>query len=106
MRYLIIAQNRTPLPPEMALGILGAVSAWSEGYVAAGKIEQTWGFAGLQAGGGILNVASAEELDEVMAQFPLAPFSKVEIFGLVDLGPALERGKQAITAMFAAGGLQ
>lgn len=104
MRYLVVAKNRAPLPPDMALGVLGAMTAWNERYTTAGKIEQSWAFAGVQAGGGILNVASPEELDELMAGFPLAPFSNVEIYPLVDLPPALERGKQAISAMLAAMG--
>ena len=33
----------------------------------------------LSGGGAILDVASPEELDEIMAEFPLGPFSHVEI---------------------------
>lgn len=101
MRYLVIAKNRAPLPPDSALGVLDAMIAWNERYTATGKIEQSWAFAGLQSGAGVLNVASPEELDEVMAGFPLAPFSNVEIYPLVDLLPALGRGKEAISAMIA-----
>ena len=101
MRYLVVTTARSPLPPDMIMGLLDAMSEWAERYSAAGKIEQTWSFAGLRGGGGIMNVDSPEELDEIMTEFPFASFSKVRVYGLVDLQKSLDHGKKAIAAMMA-----
>ena len=57
-------------------------------------MEQVWNFAGVAGGGGILNVASLEELDAVMSGYPLSPFSSVEIYPLTDLAASLQRVKE------------
>jgi muconolactone delta-isomerase len=98
-----VSKSGSPVPPEMALPLFEATSAWVQQHTAAGKMEQSWSFAGQQGGGGILNVASLEELDEIMTAFPLAPFSTTEIFGLVDLEPSLQRVRSAIQAMMPPG---
>ena len=46
---------------------------------------------------------SLEELDAILIAFPLAPFSSVEVYGLVDLEPAIENVKQSIRAMMPPG---
>jgi muconolactone delta-isomerase len=99
MRFLVVTQSRTPFPPEMAMGLVQAVEAWSRKYTASGKFEQIWGFAGVQGGGGIANVNSLEELDAIMTEFPFAPFSTTEVYGLVDLHGSLKLIKQSIQAM-------
>lgn len=99
MRFLVVTKSTHPLPPEIAMGLIAGLSAWAKANTDSGKLEQTWGFAGLQAGGGILNVASLEELDAIMTGFPLAPFSSIEIYGLVALEPALQRQRDVIQAM-------
>ena len=101
MRYLIVTTARSPFPPDMTIGLLDAMSKFAERYTAAGKIEQTWSFAGLRGGGAIMNVDSPEELDEIMTEFPLASFSKVRVYGLVDLQKSLDYGKKAMAAMMA-----
>jgi muconolactone delta-isomerase len=83
----------------MALPLFEGLSGWANEQSAKGKMEQIWSFAGLQGGGGILNVESLEELDAIMITFPLGPFSKTEIYPLVDLEPSLERVREAIKAM-------
>jgi muconolactone delta-isomerase len=102
MRYLVVTKGNFPMSPEVAVGALGAMAKWAEKHSAEGKIEQTWSFAGLAAGGGILNVDSPEELDEIMAGFPLAPFSDVQIFGLVDLHKSLDHSVRAAAGAAAA----
>ena len=96
MRYLVVTTLRFSLPPEMAMGLFDALSKWAKRYKEAGKFEQIWSFAGLQGGGGILNVDSLDELDQIMIEFPLGPFSKVEMHGLVDLDESLDRTKKAM----------
>ncbi|TAK76427.1 MAG: hypothetical protein EPO16_07215 [Dehalococcoidia bacterium] len=99
MRFLVTSIQTVPPPPEAALGLFDALSAWAKAHKEQGKLEQIWSFAGLQGGGGIANVATLEELDALMAGFPLAPFSHTEVYPLVDLEPSLEQVKQAIRAM-------
>ncbi len=99
MKFLVVTKSSQPLPPEMATGIMDASAEWARKHTASGKIEQTWSFAGLQGGGGILNVNSLEELDAIMNEFPFAPFADIEIYGLVDLQASLKSSKQAIQAM-------
>jgi muconolactone delta-isomerase len=103
MRFLVVTKQSTPPPPEMALALFDAVSAWAKANQDQGKLEQAWSFAGLPAGGGIANVASLEELDAMMSGFPLAPFSTTEIYPLVDLEPSLEGVRRAIRAMMPPG---
>jgi len=103
MRYLVVTKQTTPLPPEMVPALFAAMKAFSARHTAAGKIEQSWSFAGLAGGGAILNVASPEELDEIMAEFPLGPFSHIEIYGLVHLDKSLDAAAKAFEALM--GGL-
>ena len=51
MKFLIVAKNVNPLPPEMALGLFDAFAAWAKKYTGNKKAEQVWAFAGRKAGG-------------------------------------------------------
>jgi muconolactone delta-isomerase len=99
MRFLVVTKQSTPPPPEIVISLLDGLSAWAKTHQDQGRIEQTWAFAGLPAGGGIFNVASLEELDTAMASFPFAPFSTIDIYPLIELEPSLETQRQAIRAM-------
>ena len=94
MQFLIVTKQSVPPPPEVAVQLLDAMFEWTKRYTGNGKVRETWGFAGQQGGGGILNVESFDELDTIMTEFPFAPFSTIEIYPLVDLIPSLERAKQ------------
>lgn len=83
MRFLIISWSVHPMPPEAVPSLIDASIAWKRKY--EGKIEIIFGFAGTKAGGGIANVDSHEELDKLMAEYPMLPFAEVEIYPLVDL---------------------
>jgi muconolactone delta-isomerase len=83
----------------MALPLFEGLSEWAKANQASGKLEQVWSFAGLQGGGGVMNVESLEELDFIMTTFPLAPFSNTEIYPLVEIEPSLDRVRQAIRSM-------
>jgi muconolactone delta-isomerase len=99
MRFLVLTGTKVPLPPEMALAITEATEGWVAKHKASGKMEQVWGFAGLQGGGGIANVDSLDELDAMMKEFPFAPFSDIDIRGLVDFEATMRAVKQSIQAM-------
>jgi muconolactone delta-isomerase len=99
LKFLVVTKSKTPFPPEMAQGLLDAVEGWAKKYTASGKIEQIWNFAGLQGGGGITNVNSLEELDDIMTEFPLGPFSDIEVYGLADFESGMRTLKQAVQSM-------
>ena len=101
MRFLLVTKPKTMPPPDMILPLIDAMDAWVKKYKQAGKLEQVWGFAGQQGGGGIGNVASLEELDQVMAEFPVGPFSDIQIYYLVDLEKSLEQNRKIFQAMAA-----
>lgn len=86
MRFLVVTKSRTAAPPDPSL--VDAMTAWLDQHKA--KLEQSWSFAGLNGGGGILNVESLEELDEIMAGFPFGQFSTIEVYGLADLRRSLD----------------
>ena len=102
MRCLVVTKQTIPMPPETVLGLFAAMKAWSARYIASGKLEQVWSFAGLNGGGGIFNVGSLEELDQIMAEFPLGPFSDRKIYGLVDLDTSLDTASKAFETMMGA----
>jgi muconolactone delta-isomerase len=86
----------------MALGMVEGMKRWANVHRQAGTIEQIWSFAGI-GGVGVLNVDSHEELDAIMAGFPFAPFSKIEVYALADLAAGLEAFSNAIRQMMPPG---
>jgi muconolactone delta-isomerase len=101
MKFLIVSNSKHLVPPEVMTGVIDATRSWLQKYTE--KIEQAWGFAGTQGGGGIINVESLEELDVIMTEFPMGPFSETQVRGLVDLEPSLERLQIALQTMSSAG---
>ncbi|MBI2856771.1 MAG: hypothetical protein HYX95_00495 [Chloroflexi bacterium] len=102
MRFLVVSRSKFPIPAEIALSVVDATIAWAQKYSASGKIEHIWSFAGMQAGGGIANVESLEELDAILVEFPIGPFSDTQIYPLVNFKDALQRARQAAQRMPAA----
>ena len=80
MKYLIISRNRHPVPPDVAATLFDATLAWKQKYQS--KIKEIFAFAGMQAGAGIAEAQSHEELDSIMAEFHLGPFGETEIYPL------------------------
>ena len=103
MRFLVVTMSKTPMPPEAMPMLLEGMTAWVDEHRSSGKFEQVWSFAGLQGGGGILNVDSLDELDAIMADFPFGPFSDITIYGLADLDAGLAGFRRAIEQMAGAG---
>ncbi len=104
MRFLVITKSKHLLPPEVSARLVDAIGSWRSNYWRskyARQFEQTWGFAGIRGGGGIVNVNSLDELDAIMAEFPMQATSDMETIPLVELDGALHRPKQAMEAMTA-----
>lgn len=95
MRFLVITKSRAAAPPDPS--IVDAMTAWLEQH--KDRMEQSWAFAGVNGGGGILNVDSLEELDEVMTGFPLGQFSTIEVYGLADLRRSLDNLRTVMSQM-------
>ena len=103
MRFLVVTRANSPLPPDMIMGMIEAMQHWSRTHRESGKLEQVWSFAGIDGGGGILNVDSHEELDAIMAGFPFGPFSQIDIYPLADLDAGLASFSQAVQQMMGGG---
>ena len=101
MRFLVVTEPNTPIPPEAVLPLYEAMKAWKARYVAAGKMEQIWGFAGGKGGCGIVNVDSLEELNQMGAEYPFQPFSSMDIYALVDFDLSVASATKAFGTMMA-----
>jgi len=97
VKYLIISRNRHPVPPDVAATLFDAALAWKQKYQS--KIKEIFAFAGMQAGGGIAEAQSHEELDGIMAEFPMGPFGETEIYPLIDVERAWEVRKKMAKTM-------
>lgn len=98
MKFLVTTSPKFQAPPEAVPGLMDALKAWTSSYIESGHLEAVWSVAGKAGGGGILNVGSLEELDAIMAGFPFAPFSEIEIIPIVELNDSIDRVKQAYQA--------
>jgi muconolactone delta-isomerase len=92
MRFLVTTEEKYQMDPEMGPRLLEAMMSWADNYRQKGKLDDVWSFAGWRGGGGILNVTSLEELDQVMGEFPLAPYYKINVYPITDLQKSLEFG--------------
>ena len=99
MRVLLITRNEHPIPPEAALPLFQGFAAWREKY--RGNMESFFFFAGIAGGGGILNVPDEVALNKMMTEWPLAAFSKSEIYPILDGDIALPHYIEVIQAMMA-----
>ena len=99
MQFLIVTKPTNPPPPEIIAPLLDAMSAWLARGREDGTLSAAWSFAGTQGGGGIAEVDSHERLDEVMAGFPFAPFSSIEVYALADLDQSLAANRAVMEQM-------
>ena len=97
MRFLVVTRAKFPVPPSPEL--VDAMKAWADGHLASGRMEQTWNFAGVRGGGGLLNVESLDQLDEIMSGFPFGPYSEIDILPLTDLHESLDRVRSQLERM-------
>jgi muconolactone delta-isomerase len=85
----------------MLVPMIGAMEGWVAQLRASGKAKAVWAFAGTNGGGGVLEVESHEELDAIMARFPFAPFSTIEILALSSLDESLANARAFVQEMMA-----
>ncbi len=99
MKFLIISKNKYMTPPEVVPSLTDATLEWARKYEK--QIEQLWAFAGQQAGGGIADVESLEELNTIIGEFPLCSFSEMEVYPLIDLVVSLQQQKENLQSISA-----
>ena len=99
MQFLMISKQSSPPPPEAVVPLIDAMEAWMAQGRKDGTLKAAWSFAGTQGGGGILEVESHEQLDEIMAGFPFGPFSSTEVYALADLDKSLAASRAVFEQM-------
>lgn len=99
MKFLVLSKPKHKVPPELVLPLIDAFEAYLNKYEASGQLEMAWSNAGTDAGGGIANVDSLEELDAILQEYPFGPFSDVEVYALADIKASLQRTKQMAQMM-------
>jgi len=104
MRFLVVSESRESMPMEMVLPAMHGMQAWLAEHRASGKLEHVWSFAGTDGGGGIVNVDSHEELDEIMSGFPFAQTSTVHVYPLADIDSSMKGAIASFEAMLASAG--
>lgn len=88
----------------MAGWLTQAMKQWVAEHRGSGKLEQIWGFAGISGGGGVLNVASHEELDRIMIRFPFGAWSHIEVYALTDIDETIAEYERFTNEMIAMAG--
>jgi len=98
MRFLITSTPKFPIPPQAVPMMLGAMRQWAKRHTESKKLEQTWGFVS-GGGGGIVNVASHEELNDLLSEMPFTPFAETTVQPLIPLEAGLKSFEDAMTRM-------
>jgi hypothetical protein len=87
MRALVLARTAHPVPMEMASMMAQGFKQWREQY--RNKMEYFAWFTSGTGGCAIATVENETELFQMMASWPLTPYSDVQIHVLVDGDEAL-----------------
>ncbi len=99
MRFLVVSKQKYMVPPEVQLALFDGSLAWLKKYKANGKLEHGWGFAGMPAGAGVVNVNSLEELSQISNELPLNAAAEIEIYPLIDIEEQINNAKKALSSM-------
>jgi muconolactone delta-isomerase len=99
MQFLVITRQTSAPPLELSLPLMQAMEGWVAEQRASGRVKSMWAFAGAPGGGGLVEVSSHEELDELMIGFPLAPWSSIEVLAVSDLDHNLKATQAMLQRM-------
>jgi len=97
MRFMTIITTQFQAPPEQFPALMEGFNGWWQRY--QGKWESAGFFAEGGGGGGICTVADADEFHQMMLEWPLAPFSKIEAHAMVDMDVALGQWQATLAVM-------
>jgi muconolactone delta-isomerase len=101
MKFVMISKPKHRVPPELSISLIDALIAYIDKYSKSGHFEDVWSFVGNQGGAAVLVADSFEELDGMVAEYPLGPFSDTEVYPVIDTAEALQRIKAMIQARMA-----
>lgn len=99
MRALIVAHSKHFIPPELLAPVAQGFVEWREQH--RSKLEHFSFFTTGTGGCAVANVANESELFQMMATWPLTPFSEVETHVLVDGDEALAFWSAAVQELAA-----
>lgn len=99
MRFLVVTQGNAPLPMDQAPLLVAGMQQWLAAHRASGKMKDAWVFAGTPGGGGILDVDSHEELDDIMSGFPFANWSETKVYALADIDHSMQTFASVLAQM-------
>jgi muconolactone delta-isomerase len=98
MRFVVIDRGaKFPLPPEQMPALWPQFVAWRERY--RDRMESFEFFIGGGGGFGVVNVDSAEELQQMLIEYPFTMVDEVEVRPIADGDASLAQWGQAIQAM-------
>lgn len=97
MRVLMLASGKYQAPPELIKSLVQGFVEWREKH--RNKMEAFFFYAGRSAGGGILNVTDEVELNQIVNEWPLTPFSEIDIIPIVDGDVALKQFQATVERM-------
>ena len=97
MRAMVITRPQSPPPLDLFPALFDRFADWRERY--RDRMESFEFFAGGGGGFGVVNVADEATLNQIMVEYPLLPFSEVEVHPLVDGDTALNQWRQTLQQM-------
>ena len=97
MRFMV--EMTVQLPPDMGpdarADLLAREKAYAQDVQRDGRWEHLWRVAGRYANVSIFEVASADELHEIVSGLPLFPYMDIRVTALAKHPSAIERGEQS-----------
>lgn len=99
MKFLAILIQKQQPPPEIMPALVEATIQWMAQAKGSSKFDAIFSIAGQPGGGGICNVDSLEELDDLIQGYPMTPFCDVQTFPLSDVDHALATMREQVKKM-------
>jgi muconolactone delta-isomerase len=101
MKFLAIIIRKQSPPPEIMPALIEATIKWMAWAKGSGKFDAIYSVAGQPGGLGIANVDSLEELNDIIAGYPMTPFSDIQTIPLSDVDQALSTLREQVKKMAA-----
>lgn len=92
MRFLVIDRGTTAeTEPGFDPDVFLKARDWTVKKMEEGKIAMAYALSGEHASCIVFDVDSLEELDDLLLEYPLSPYSVFEIYGLSDIARSFEK---------------
>ena len=95
MRVLVVGTPQFPIPPEQLPAMADAALAWFQRY--QDQLEVFGNFPG-GGGFGVVDVADAETLNQMLLENPFVPFARIEVRPVVTGETAFRQLRDAAAA--------